>query len=709
MLSCALICALSLAAGDYDNLLPYQGTPQQAQERDVAGNLKIPAVYMDMGAWHGYHLPDDPAFYGSFTGPLIIAQEYSLHLAPSLQHLSVLELSTGQAKSFAEAERRLFSRPDGLYQEYRWKDLSLSTRLYFADERSSLIETVLENTGSQAGQWQLQWQGEPFDKAVGKPWIAGRQFATNQLEWQFRPLRKTWSLLLDDAKFRISFREPTFLEERGARGYRASSEVLNLAPSERRSFLSAQQYFHTAAEAKPLQWPKLLQSAERNHSRWGWRLAKLANGDLGQKRMAARAISTLTHNWRSPAGALRHHGVTPSVTYQWFNGLWAWDSWKQAVALARVEPWLAKSNVRAMFDYQFDEQDPVRPQDAGSMPDAVFYNQDAARGGDGGNWNERNGKPPLAAWAVWEIYLQDGDKAFVAELYPRLMALHAWWYRNRDHDGNGLAEYGANLHPLHGEPGSLNRDAIIQAAAWESGMDNAPRFDADNSLKVLENRDAKGRLLGYSLNQESVDLNAFLYADKQYLAQMASLLGREAEAMQLRQQAQRLGQAIRQTFYDPASGFFYDVRFDAEGKRRLLSDNKGTEGWIPLWASVASPEQAEALVKRQLRPESFGTQVPFPTVSRDSPEFAPDRYWRGPVWLDQAFFAIKGLQHYGYRQQASAMSRRLLAATAADSRDLPIRENYHPLSGEGLHCTNFSWSASVLLLLYSEGLLSEAE
>lgn len=34
----------------------------------------------------------------------------------------------------------------------------------------------------------------------------------------------------------------------------------------------------------------------------------------------------------------------------------------------------------------------------------------------------------------------------------------------------------------------------------------------------------------------------------------------------------------------------------------------------------------------------------------------------------------------------------------------PIRENYNPLTGEGLHTKNFSWSASAFYLLYQDTL-----
>ena len=37
-------------------------------------------------------------------------------------------------------------------------------------------------------------------------------------------------------------------------------------------------------------------------------------------------------NWFSAAGAIKHDGIVPSMSYKWFIGMWAWDSWKQVVA-----------------------------------------------------------------------------------------------------------------------------------------------------------------------------------------------------------------------------------------------------------------------------------------------------------------------------------------------------------------------------------------
>lgn len=113
-----------------------------------------------------------------------------------------------------------------------------------------------------------------------------------------------------------------------------------------------------------------------------------------------------------------------------------------------------------MFDYQIQKDDTVRPQDAGAIIDAVFYNQDSARGGEGGNWNERNSKPPLAAWAVWHIYQETKDKEFLKEMYPKLVAYHNWWYTNRDHNKNGIAEYGSMVSDAHWQKD--DKDQIIK-------------------------------------------------------------------------------------------------------------------------------------------------------------------------------------------------------------------------------------------------------
>lgn len=194
--------------------------------------------------------------------------------------------------------------------------------------------------------------------------------------------------------------------------------------------------------------------------------------------------------------------------------------------------------------------------------------------------NYRDTKPPLSAWAVVKIYKKDQDKSFITELYPKLTKYHDWWYNKRDHDKDGLCEYGST-------------DGTLIAAKWESGMDNAIRFD---DSKILKNSEG-----AYSLDQESVDLNAYLYAEKLFLAELASTLDKPEDHKKYTEEAIALKETIQKQFYDPIDGWFYDTNLDGD----IFIKGEGSEGWTALWANAASQEQAEAVRVKMLDPNKF--------------------------------------------------------------------------------------------------------
>ena len=48
-------------------------------------------------------------------------------------------------------------------------------------------------------------------------------------------------------------------------------------------------------------------------------------------------------------------------------------------------------------------------------------------------------------------------------MYPKLVDYHNWWYRNRDHNGNGLIEYGATAHPKHNnQQGQIHFTVLVK-------------------------------------------------------------------------------------------------------------------------------------------------------------------------------------------------------------------------------------------------------
>ncbi|MFE0023770.1 trehalase family glycosidase [Amycolatopsis sp. NPDC059021] len=684
--------------GGYADVLDQRGTPDRA-EPPKSNPI---SVFSDAGAWHAYALPaaGDTAHYGGFTGPLYLAQEGPWYLSQAFTRISLAEDETGRAIPLsADPAPEMHAYPGRLVQTYRLPGLEVELGLRFVSDRSALVQARVRNLSPRPRAIRVSWNGELLrhgtEPVRSAPRLRGDR---DGVRVEFAKVREPGKFVTDGTEeFRVVHPEPVSTVVTGD-GYRTTRrDALRLAPGAASELAWGESYTFTAAERDreartlwPATWAPRL-AAERVDQRWREYLRRgLAGVAPGERRTAVKAIETLTTNWRGAAGDLHHAGITPSVTNSDFAaGYWPWDSFKEAVGAARFSPGLAESVLRSVYDHQITAATPGRGQDAGMLPDVVMYKMDSP------GVNLRNTKPPLGAWAVWQTFRQGHDLAFLRELYPKLLAQHDWWFRNRDHDRDGLAEYGATVDPL-------NRDDAtrLEAAAWESGMDDAPRFDKGTTLHVLTNQDAQGRVTGYSLNQESVDLNAYLVADKHYLAEIARALGDHSRARELTRQADALAARVRELMYDRGNGFFYDVDIDTH--RPLVERGKGTEALIPLWAGVAAPGQAARVRQSLIDPDQFATTVPFPTVARNSAKFDPNGYWRGTTWVDQAYFGIKALETYGYGGDARRARDKLMTNAAGLSGNAPIRENYNSVTGEGRNATNFSWSAALVLTLLAD-------
>ncbi|XZI42450.1 MGH1-like glycoside hydrolase domain-containing protein [Clostridium perfringens] len=721
------------SVNDFRNVLNVQGNPQVNLNDSYSTNVSNP--FSDMGAWHAYYLPEKGAtnLYGGFAGPLIVGEEYPINLSDTISKITLTNSDTGEVYDLSKAKNIMFDfYPGKLVQTYELNDFNLKLELIFATNRSALIKTEIENKKNTDLNLNLEWSGNIFNKSPytisandngEKNYDLGQTLEATQngVQVNFSNIRSTWSFFsTDQTKFNVEYDGNTSTAINGNTYVTKLDNIVNIKPQNTFKTFSTQSYTFTTEEFnnEQVKINDLLENGDTyfndNTNRWQNYLNKAfsnteKDSDPHYKDAAVKSIITLTTNWRSAAGAIKHDGIVPSLSYKWFVGMWAWDSWKQAVATANFDGELAKNNIRALFDYQIKGDDSVRPYDKGTIIDAIFYNKDEQRGGEGGNWNERNSKPPLAAWAVWNVYKETNDIEFLKEMYPKLVDYHNWWYTNRDHDKNGIAEYGGMVHPANN-----SEDEIILAAAWESGMDNATRFDKegfgsdDAGVHVFENKDNNGNTIGYSINQESVDLNSYLYAEKGFLKSMADILGKTEDSQKYEVEAKNVGEYIRNNMFDKETGFFYDLQINEDGseKKLLVNRGKGTEGWMPLWAKVVTQDEAELVKENMVDPNKFNTYMPLPTASKDNPKFNPNKYWRGPVWMDQALYGIESLQNYGFKDEAETLTKKLFDNAEGLIGDGPIRENYNPETGQGLHTKNFSWSASAYYLLYKNVLTS---
>ena len=212
---------------------------------------------------------------------------------------------------------------------------------------------------------------------------------------------------------------------------------------------------------------------------------------------------------------------------------------------------------------------------------------------------------PLFAWAEMEFYRTTGDKTRLALVYPSLVKYY-----------EALREY-------------LRQGNGLYMTDWAS-MDNAPR-----------NPYLAGGGCGVDISCEM----AFFARD---MAQMAGLVGHGEDATRFEKDAKELDEIINRLMWDPKRNFYFDLT--AKDTRAPV---KSAAGFWALIAGVASKEQAAALSAELENPKTFNRLHPVPTLSADEPGYSPlGDYWCGASWSPTTTMVIRGLEKYGYAEQA---------------------------------------------------------
>ena len=627
---------------DFYNLINIKNVPQQERGYDLY-------VFSDRGAWSGYALPENESseHAGAFIGPMTMTGRG--WIAAGLAEPKLLV--NGEPYSLVRNVQTVKYLPGRLVQEFNDEQLNFTTELCFATSRTAIVRSVVKNKSQEPITFSLTWKGGVFDKnstlkTIDKGVDILRQADSTRTIIRFctadqvalvnkdslQAIEKIDLVLQPGATYQSNYTQTLTL-----RGEDVQKELVSIAD------LDANACF------------------EANEQHWNKNLASLLNGDSNYlkdnkyRKVIAKAMMTLNSNWRSAAGDILHAGSFPSYN-GFIGGIWSWDSWKIASGNVFYNPEMAKDEMRTLFDYQAEN---------GMVPDFIGYNKSR------NNW--RDTKPPLAAWGVMNVYKETGDRVFLEEMFDKLYQFHQWWYTDRDHDHNGVCEYGST-------------DGTLIAAAWESGMDNGVRFD---DAVMLQNGEK-----AWSMNQENICLNSFLYIDKNTLAEMAGILGKKELADQLTAEAQKLKEHIQTKMFDKETGFFYDTRIETGEFIKLM----GAECWLPLWAGVATPEQAKLVMEKMMDTGKFNSTVPLGTLDISHPRLRPVRgYWRGPVWVDQVYFGITGLRNYGYNKEADFLIEKFIDNAQGLATDGPIHENYNPLTGETLNAPNFGWSSALII------------
>jgi alpha,alpha-trehalase len=195
-----------------------------------------------------------------------------------------------------------------------------------------------------------------------------------------------------------------------------------------------------------------------------------------------------------------------------------------------------------------------------------------------------------------------------------------------------------------------------------------------------------------------VCLNSLLYKTEKDLERLSRELGRERESEDWEQQAAKRRDSINKYLWNAARGLFFDYDFT----KQTQSSYEYVTTFYPLWAGLASPEQAASVLRSSRVFEQPGG------LAMSAQETTGQ--WDYPYgWAPTNLIAVEGLRHYGYQADANRISEKFLTMVLENfRRDGTIREKYnvvtrssetHVGAGYTANVIGFGWTNAAFLEL----------
>ncbi|MCU1411694.1 MAG: glycoside hydrolase family 37 [Rhodoglobus sp.] len=406
--------------------------------------------------------------------------------------------------------------------------------------------------------------------------------------------------------------------------------------------------------------------------------------------LEAHVLANTDQMVREPAGIIAHPYIVPTSpdSPYYTTALWDWDSWLTSVVMGQVEADSARPG--HFFEYEqgsilnflgHTDADGVMPIQI--KPDGMLLHGDPGRAA---GFSQNMHKPVIAQNAAM-LSQRRGSAEWIR---PHIDTLGLFLDRYLE----------SHVHPETG------------LAYWQTdfavGVDNDPSvyFRADRS-------------------SGSIYLNSLLYRELLAYGYLLEELERVPEANVWRGRAQDLADAINEHCWDERDGTYYSVdltlrAIDPEdwlhrgAPRTWSSVLLRVDNWssfLPLWAGFASQEQAERMLERYRDTRTFHANYGVRSLSRLEKQYSlrasnnPSN-WLGPIWGISNYLVFRGLQKYGFAEDARDLAERTVRLFGQDlDANGSLHEYYNPDSGEPIMTKGFqNWNFLVLqMIAYLDG------
>lgn len=398
---------------------------------------------------------------------------------------------------------------------------------------------------------------------------------------------------------------------------------------------------------------------------------------------------------------------------------WNWDSGFIAIGYSRYNQARAQQELSTLFNAQWENgmlpQIIFNKKALGNyFPEPDFWQCESSLHYPENVLTSGITMPPVCSIAAFRIYQNASNQQeallWLADMFPRLFALHEYFYRDRDPLQEGLVYI---RHP------------------WESGLDNSPTWDSPlkaiaidkEKLPKYERRDLKKGIpksqrptdIDYDRYVYLVDLfrrldydegaiyqecpflvqdpllNSILAKANEDLIEIGRILGRDTG--QIREWIQQTNRAFREKLWHADHGAF-DC-FDLKAGERIGTTT--ASGFMPLLCGAPTDEQSK-LIYKYLESKSFCSMhdancFSIPNYNLEGDYFDTKNYWRGPVWINTNWLLKEGLKRYGFKDKADHVRYDIIELV----QTWGFHEYFDPFKGCGYGTNNFSWTAALLI------------
>jgi alpha,alpha-trehalase len=283
-------------------------------------------------------------------------------------------------------------------------------------------------------------------------------------------------------------------------------------------------------------------------------------------------------------------------------------------------------------------------------------------------------QPPFLTEMILMVYRRTEDRKWLEETLPAIKKYYAYWTT----DPHRTAETGLSRYYDLGEgpapevvaseldpQGRTDYDLIRHyfrthrvadydvSQYYDSGRDRltALFYKGDRSMRE-SGFDPSNRFGPFSaaiVHYNPVCLNSLLYLMETQSAEIMGLLGHHQNAAEWSRRAAERAGRINRLMWDAEKGMYFDYDF----VHKRVREYPFLTTFYPLWAGIASPDQAERVVRNLSLFECPGG---LQTSTRHSGD-----QWDAPFgWAPLQWIAVQALRRYGYQAEADRVSKRFL-------------------------------------------------